>query len=389
MTQQYNVNSKPSITAAIILGTVGVFSFIVQPGLVQGFVSELGLDEVAANNLAFSEMLGVAIAAVLIALLTRVVNWRHLLVVSIVLAAIGNLLSGFTSGIDALKPLRFVTGLGEGGIIGLSFTYIGLTAKPERNLALYLVLLLSYGALGLWLMPQAFATIGLKGIFIAWGVLTALSLLLVKSTPLSSDSREEISPTAAQLGLGFLAFALIGVLIYNIAIGIAWANLFLIGMDIRPDVQAIANALLLAQFVAIPVALLAALMSDKLGRWLPIIVGILGGAAFIALLMIKSGYSIFIIAVCGFNFMWNMTLPFILAAVNDMDEKSRMVTPSISMQMIGIGFAPLFAGLLLGEGGGFKAIESMTVKLLVLSFIILAICIFAHQKALKAKKAGA
>lgn len=389
MTPHHNVNGRPSILAAIALGTVGVFSFIVQPGLVQGFVSELGLNEIEANTLAFSEMLGVAIATVLMAFLTRLANWRYLLIVSIALASVGNLASGLIGGGDLIKPLRFITGLGEGGIIGLSFTYIGLTAKPERNLALYLVSLLTYGALGLWLMPNAFATIGLSGIFMAWGVLTAVSIFLVKFTPSSSDNRVDISPTAAQLNLSFLAFALLGVLLYNIAIGVAWANLFLIGMEIRPDEQSIANALLIAQFVAIPGALLAALMSDKLGRWLPIIIGIFGGAAFMALLMFKSDYSFFIISVCGFNFMWNMVLPFILAAVNDMDEKSRMVTPAISMQMIGLGFGPFFAALLLGEGGGFRAIEGMTVKLLILSFIILAICIFAHQKALKSKKAQA
>jgi len=388
MNESFNVNSKPAIISAIALGIIGVLSFIVQPGLVQGFVTELGLSEVDANNLAFAEMIGVAIATVAVAFLTRIMNWRHLLAIALIISILGNLLSGFISNPEALKGARFLAGIGEGGVIGLSFTFIGLTAKPERNLALYLAGLLTYGAMGLWIMPTAFAVIGLNGIFIFWAILTALALLTLKNIPTASESREEPSPSAVQLSIGVLGFALLGILIYNIAIGVAWANLFLIGMDIRPDEQAIANALLLAPFIAIPGALLAAFMSDKLGRWLPLIVGILGGAAFIWALMVKPSYSIFIVAAGGFNFMWNMALPFILASVNDMDKKSRMVTPAISMQMIGLGFGPFFAAMILSDGGGFKAVEGFTVTLLVMSFVILAICILAYQKKRKAEQAA-
>ena len=60
----FDVNSWTARWAAIFLGTVGVLSFIVQPGLVQGFVTELGLSELQANNLAFAEMLGMALGKV-------------------------------------------------------------------------------------------------------------------------------------------------------------------------------------------------------------------------------------------------------------------------------------------------------------------------------------
>ena len=381
----FDVDGKPTIWSAILLGTVGVLSFIVQPGLVQGFVTELGLSEAQANNLAFAEMLGVALAAVLIVFFTRIFNWRKILLTALLISVVGNILSAIWGDPSILKFARFFTGIGEGIIISLSFTIIGLTSKPERNIAFYLVALLTYGAMGLWIMPTAFATVGLQGIFIFWAVFSLLALVTIKHIPTSSDNRSEISPTAAQLKLPMLLLALLGILVYNSAIGIAWANLFLIGMDIRPDVQAIANALLLAQFIAIPGALIAALMSNNIGRWIPLIVGIFGGAAFIAYLLFDSSYLPFVIAVCGFNFMWNMVLPFILAAVGDMDEKSRMITPAIAMQMIGVSFGPFFAALLLGQGGGFKAIETMTVSLLVISFVCLAIPMLAHKARLAEK----
>jgi len=162
----YNINSKSVILSAILLGTVGVFSFIVQPGLVQGFVTQLGVSEAGANGLAAAEMGGIALATLVAAILSNRVNWRLLIGLSLLIATIGNLASALIMDVSHLGVIRFLTGIGSGGIIGLSFAVIGLTDKPEKNLALYLTLLLIYGAIGLWLMPTILETIGLKGIFL-------------------------------------------------------------------------------------------------------------------------------------------------------------------------------------------------------------------------------
>ena len=129
-----------------------MLSFIVQPGLVQAFVTELGLSESEANGLAFAEMLGVALATVVMIFASRVISWRILLTAGLVIAAMGNLGSAFGNA-GNLGAIRFVAGLGEGIIITLGFMFLGLTRNTERNLALNLVLLLTYGALGLWAMP--------------------------------------------------------------------------------------------------------------------------------------------------------------------------------------------------------------------------------------------
>jgi len=377
-----DVNSTGTIFSAIVLGTVGVFSFIVQPGLVQGFVSELGLTEIQANDLAFVEMLGVMIATYLAAVVNGKLSWRIIVTISLLLAALGNAASAAFSDPDLFNIARFVTGLGEGGLISLSFSIVGLTAKTERNLALYLVLLLTYGALGLWAMPLAFETIGLDGIFLIWSVLTALALVTVRYLPVSVESRVEFSPTAAQVSVVMLVLALFSVLLYNMAIGIAWANLFLIGMEVENDVQAIANALLAAQFVAIFGALLTVFMEVRLGRWMPTIVGIFGGAAFIALLLGEPTYSMFLIAVCGFNFLWNFYMPFLLSSIGDMVTKGEIMSVAIAMQMTGLGGGPFVAARIMEAGGGNTAIELTTIGMLIASFFFLAIPKLARRRAL-------
>ena len=375
-----NVNSTATISSAVVLGTIGVLSFIVQPGLVQGFVAELGLNEVEANELAFIEMLGVALATYVAALSGRLLSWRILIAISLLLASLGNLASAFVGGPDALSVARFVTGLGEGGVISLSFSVIGMTNKTERNLGIYLVLLLSYGALGLWAMPRAFATIGLDGIFLLWSLLTLASLLTLGYLPTSAGESGAERVSVRQHRLPMVVTAMLALLAFNAAIGIAWANLFLIGMDIRNEPQAIADALLVSQFVAIGGALLAVFMETRLGRWLPVSVGILGCALAVSPLVGDADYVLFVLAVCGFNFLWNMVLPFILSAVRDMRQTADLMTYSIAMQMTGLGFGPFIAARILDLGGSYHTVIWVTIAMLVASFALLAVPMVVHDR---------
>ena len=384
-TNALSVDSWQTITSGIVLGTVGVLSFIVQPGLVQGFVTELGLSEAVANELAFSEMLGVALATYLSIVMIKKLNWRWMLGIALVIAVIGNLMSLLLLKSHLLGFARFVAGLGEGVVVSLSFTIIGLSQRTERNLALYLVLLLSYGALGLWLMPLAFDRIGLKGIFAIWATLTAMALLSVRYIPHSSQDHMTPRGTAVAISATMRGMALLGVLLFNLAIGIAWANLFLIGMLIEPDEQKIANALLLSQFLAIGGAVIPVFLEQKLGAIVPIAVCVLGSAAFMSLLLGNPDYLVFTVVVCGFNFLWNMGLPFILSSIGEMDLSGTMVTKAIAIQMTGLGFGPLLAAFVLGQQGTFREVELLIVSLYLISIIPLSIAILAHRRALKAR----
>ena len=379
---EHDVNSTASITAAVILGTIGVLSFIVQPGLGYGFTVSFNVTEAEANRLLASEGFGIASGAVLGAVLSRMASWRLVCLVSILVAVLGNILSGtITESGTVLSIARSLTGLGEGGIIVLSFAMIGLTERIERNIAIYITVLLIYGAIGLWLMPAALAAIGLNGIFYFWAVVTAASMILIPNLTPFADSRETPSPTAAYVGLPMLVVAFLAVLAYNTAIGIAWANLFFVGMEVRKDEGAVATALLLSQFVAIGGAVLAVIIEKKIGRWPPIISGIIVGAGSISLLLGNPSFLIFGIAVCLFNFIWNFFLPFMLSSVEDM-RLGEMMSLTIAVQMIGLTVAgPMVAAGILENGGSLQTALTVTIVLMFLSLAGLSVAKIAHRKA--------
>ncbi len=382
-TESFDVNSRGTIAAGLILGTIGVLSFIVQPGLVQGFVSLLGLSEADANLLASIEMAGIALATIIAVFITPIISWRIILGTALIIATAGNLFSVMGDNITTLQIARFITGLGEGLIISLSFAIIGITQKTERNIALYLALLMTYGAFGLWGMPLAFQTIGLNGIFMIWALMSLMALLTLKYVPVSAASQEESRPSAVQLGIGWLVLALLSVFVYNLAIGLAWANLFLIGIDIEPNEQTVANALLISQFAGIAGALGAVYLSNRIGSFWPLSIGVFVAAGCIALLLGESSILIFGIAVAVFNALWNFTLPYLLSSVGDMDTKSHMMTLAVAMQFVGLGAGPYLASVLFDSGFGFKEMEIITIAGLVLSVIILAFPVRAHSIHLK------
>jgi predicted MFS family arabinose efflux permease len=382
-----NFNAPGVVFTGIMLGTIGVLSFIVQPGLVQGFVTEVGLSEADANSLAFDEMLGVAIATFVTTFCKSKINWKYILITALLLAGFGNFISAFYIENPIILPvIRFITGFGEGAIISLSFTIIGLSSRSERNLAAYLVLLLTYGALGLWIMPTAFSIIGLDGVFTIWGVLTLLSLGLVKFVPASSDNRTEMHIDTIEMPTHIKVISLVGVLLFNLAIGVAWANLFLIGMEIKSDEQAVANALLISQFVAISGALIPIFMEQKFGIFIPIIVTILGSIIAITMLIGEPSYIIFVLAVCLFNFLWNFGLPFIFTAVGNMDERGVMVSLAIALQMTGLGFGPFLAAVVLGNNGDFQDVLILIIGLYIACAIPLLGALKQHRSALSFAK---
>lgn len=386
MAIQTNVNSKAAILSAITLGTLGVLSFIVQPALVQGFVAHLGLSEPEAVNLAGLEMLGVAVATVILALPQNLVrwplNWRQSLALGLVLAIIGNIASALLIASPQLWIARLVAGLGHGAIISLSFTFVGLTARIDRNVALYLVVLLTYGAIGLWAMPALLDTIGVAGLFAIFALFLTAGFATLRHVPASSSARDMPSPTARQLGLGLLAIGLAGVLSYNMAQGIAWAILFLVGIGAGHGEAEVAQALFVSQIFAVVGALGSVFLAERLGRWLPIAFGVLAGAACVALLIGKPEFTVFLVAVCGFNLLWNFVLPFILGAVSDFDGQGRMMGPAIAMQMIGLGGGPLLAAQLI-EGGTYRSAEIVCIAFFLVSYVLLTIPMIRHRNLLK------
>lgn len=80
--------------------------------------------------------------------------------------------------------------------------------------------------------------------------------------------------------------------------------------------------------------------------------------------------SLFWIGVCGFNFLWNLSMPYLLATLADFDLRGRIVVHGVSMQFIGYAIGPFIAAQLL-ELGGFSLINGTSAVLFAVSAVLL------------------
>jgi len=377
--REIDVNGWPAVLSAIGLGTIGVLAFIIQPGIVTGYVDHLHVSPSRAVDLVGLEMLGVALATVALALFSTRIDWRLITAGGLVIAALGDVTSALAAHSPWFGMLRLLAGVGEGTIISISFTFVGITARAERNVALYLALLLTYGAFGLWYLPEVLNRIGIAGLYLVFAVLSALALISVAFVPHGLGAGAGPRASVRQLPRSLLVVALAGVLAYNIAQGIAWAVLELVGTAAGLSEGAVAGSLFASQALAVAGALASVLLADRINRDWAIVVGILGGGASIALLLGTPGLWLFAAGVCGFNILWNFVLPFILGRIGDFDESGRMVTIAVAMQMIGLGGGPLIAAPLI-DGQGFRTVLLLCIALFLASFVLLRVPSAAHRR---------
>ncbi len=363
-----DVNQRQSIIAVVYLAVIGPCVFIVQPGFVQGLVEMVGLSEQQAGYIASAEMFGIAATTILLSLIATRVSWRGFIAGCLVLGVIGNGLSVGQTDFKSLAVLRFIVGLCSGGLISLTFTMMGISRRPDRNIGLIIVWVLTYGGLGLLLMPTAYATIGMNGLLVFFALFTLSGALFIRWLPDSGQtdvSHQRLDDLAFKRRLALLAF-----LVYNIAIGIVWTYLFLVGLGTGMAEQAVANALTVSQFVGVAGALVSVLFEQRLGRLWPLVMGFIGGSLSIGMLVGGAAPPEFWISVCCFNFLWNLSMPFMLGSLTDYDANGQTVVHGVTMQMLGLAIGPFAAAYLLGQGG-YDAVNLTAAGLFLLALAMI------------------
>ena len=347
--QTIDIDSRMPIVTMVLLSVIGVCVFILQPGYVQGLVEYLGFNDEQAGYIASAEMFGVAASTIILVFISSRFNWRALVTVYLAICTLGNLSSISVTDFDTLTIIRFITGLGSGGIISLGFTMMGLTQQSDRNFAYIITWVLIYGAFGLLLMPTAFHLIGMNGILIFFALFCGSGFFFIKYLPIAGEHHvDEHSINSITYSWQLKGISLLAILVYNIAIGITWDYLFLLGLEANITEQAVANVLTISQFLGIAGAFIAVMLQLKIGRTIPLMIGVLGGALGVCCLVGNVNYIFYSLGVYLFNLLWNLSMPYLLATMADFDPTGKMVVYGVSMQTTGTAMGPGIAALILG-----------------------------------------
>ncbi|NKB97302.1 MAG: MFS transporter [Pseudomonadales bacterium] len=364
-----NFDSNKALWIAILIGVIGPEVFIVQPGFVQGLVAYLGFDEQSAGYVASAEMFGLAATTVLMTFTAHRFNWRKVVGVSVGVMCVANILCLVVTEASTFTALRFIAGLGAGSLVSLSFAAVGLTSNPDRNFGLLIMWVLIYGALVLLAMPTVYDIAGFDGLLIFFALFPLVALPFLRNLPISATASKQIDSGTLTLSPLLRLSALLAMLFYFAAQGAVWTYLFLIGTDAGLDEQDVANGLTLSQFSGIAGAGAAALIAQHFGRSLPLVIGILGGALCLYFFAGVMATIVYVVAVTFYNFFWNWTHPYLMAAMASFDRQGRVVVYAVAMQMIGLALGPGLAATVV-EGEGYANVLLLGGTLFVISLLL-------------------
>ena len=372
-TKEVDVNSTASIASIIYLAVVGVCVFIIQPGFVQGLVETLGLSPEEAGYIASAEMWGLAVTTIGLNFIAHKYDWQKLTFWFLLIAVVGNLASIGQTDLLTLGIIRTITGLGLGGMISLPFAMLGLTSNPDRNFGFTIVWVLIYGAVGLFLIPSALASIEMNGIYVFLALFCGLGLAIIRFLPKRAADHLQQEQISDHHSVLVKASTLAGILIFNTAIGLVWAYFFLVGVNGGMSEQAVANVLTVSQFLGVAGAFLAAILAARIGRSVPLSIAIIGCSAGVAWLLNDMTYIVYATAIYLFNFMWNVAQPYLLSVMASFADGGKMIVRGVSLQMIGFAVGPYVGANLLGAAGpeAFNTVNLVGAVLFLVSWLLI------------------
>lgn len=367
------------LLSIFVLGVVAAEVFIVQPGFVQGLVAFRGFNDVWAGYTASAEMFGLAASAILMGFISHRVDWHRIIAWSIAVMFVTNTLCLLVDSTAVFITLRFLAGLGAGGLVTLSFAAVALTANPERNYGLLMMWVLIYGAIGLWAMPSLFSFGGLAPVLLFFAIFPLTIIPLLKFIPSGVVAPVKAEADTADISSPLKWGALAAILLYFTAQGVIWAYLFLIGLAGGLGDKDVANALTMSQLGGVTGALLAAVIGRHFRATYPLVLGIAGGAACLFVLIGPFDFVVFALTVSVYNFAWNLTHPFLFGAVASFDLHGKLVVYAVAMQMIGLAFGPFVAATIVSVGT-FNTVLLVGVGLFLACLLLFLPPVLAHGR---------
>jgi len=369
------------VSAALYMSVVGPAVFIVQPGLVQAFVTHLGFSEQQAGVIAATEMWGIAFSTVVMIALAGRIRYHFILRAALSVMIVGNVVSSFLHGFEVFLMARLAVGVGSGVLVSLGFIIIGKSSNPDRNFGYLVMWVLLFGAVILSVMPKILNTFGMGGMLTVFTLMYLIMMPLVGRLPqtISQSNAPKMRDVLNVTGLGRVLL-IIGVLIFFTGVGVIWTYLSLMGAQTGASEQNVAFVLTGSQLIGAGGALFAAIIGGRFGRFSPTLIALVLCMFPVVILLNPQHFILYIVAVCVFNFSYNFFHPFSYGILAVADSSAELIKFAVAAQMLGLAIGPSIAAMVV-SGGGYDRVLLVSASLFVLTF--LAFCVPVFQLASK------
>jgi predicted MFS family arabinose efflux permease len=359
-----DVNSWPARIAAVTLNVIGITYYNIMPLLLGGAADSHGVTESQLGFAAAAYTGGMAIVNFGGFLWLRRYNWKHLMLVGNLIAAIALVYPTVNFSYQTWLMCNLLAGLATGLGFGVSIACLGDTREPERNFAMAYAGQTFLSALLIFNLPRI--DIGLD-IFelghwiVATLMLAAILLVTILPSAGAKNGRLPISSDAIRSGWprAALLMALLMLFLNVVAEGAVWAFLERIAVASHLDTKFAATVIAISFFAAGAGSIVAVIIGTRFGSGKPFAAAIFMSITSVTVLWVGESAAAYITGVLLFAAAWNLGSPYRMALAAKADITGRFSTFIPAMQTLGAAVGPALGGMLI-VGGSFAYVYLMS-----------------------------
>lgn len=365
---------------------VGPAAIILMPLIVGGLVDSYGFSEQQAGVIATGEGIGLVLGLLTAALWVRSVTWRLALLVGLTTYAALNFGSPLVDGHAGILVLRFLSGFVGGGVFAIVVAALGDNREPDRAFGIaQAVQGLVMGALFAW-APSLMSESGINSLFYLMAILALTTMIfvpqfprrgVVDAAPVPADSAGD-PPSSAPI---LLYLGLFGGFAYYLAVFGFWGFIERMGIRAGLEESTIGYALGISQLAAICGALLAAGAAQRFGRFLPLLIALVGQLWVLWVLVGQFSAWAFYAGACAYQGLYVMATSYQLGVIAHLDSKGKFIVVMTALQGLGAALGPSIAAALIDDGAysGINAAAALTLTASLGLFLVLARAANGHR----------
>ncbi|MDF0731382.1 MFS transporter [Pseudomonas entomophila] len=360
------------LLAIVLFAAIVPSVLMTAPVVATQYATQLGLGPARIGQLFSVELFAMSLATLPAYFWQVRWDWRQVARGAALLFILANLASAWSNDYGALLALRAVSALAGGTLMVICIASAAGSAQPDRVYGLWVSGQLILGALGLWLLPPLFASIGLKALYLSLALLMLLCLPLAGAFPPSAP----IAPGNASRAAGAHRWlpglcGLFAVLLFYIGLSAVWTFIGSIAGAAQIDPASSGLILSVATLLGIVGSIVATLIGPRWPRTVLLLLGYALMVGAVCLLLGTPDAARFALAALLFKYSWTFVLPFVLASLADRDHQGRLMNSVNLVIGGGLALGPVIAGPVLESPLGMSTVLLGSACCLLLSLVVL------------------
>lgn len=362
--------TRGEVIAAILIGGLGVTQVVAMPLLTNLIAQAFEVAETDSGLVGLANLLGTALGSLFVTGLLQRLPFRFTSILAALLACVAQLGVALVPDFNGAILMEALAGFGAGILLALSAAIVGASRNPDRGFAFILTLQALVAVIVLLVIPALGGASALLpvGIFLAGVQLMLLpaSWALRRST-FKVARESEVTAEASMLHPAVLLKAA-SYFVFSAAVGVLWVFAGVLGSVAGLSDGAIGQALAVGNVAAIAGSLLAALITSRFGRIVPVLTVCLAVFLSVALFTEHMDLGLFYAASALFLFAWGGGLPLMMGIVAEVDPTERVTSLLPVLAFAGMGIGPACVSLFPEVQGLFVRVSVCTYFLTLLSF---------------------